>query len=151
LTGSLRVHYDSSARAAVLSTLVIGLTRAPMVGHAAADNQQSETAMDGFKRFVMGVAGVGMLAAGLSLVPSDAEAFKCVRSWIPFGDPTGVECARSCAAVAAYRLDATPQTIVLSNDGRVERVWQGAYAGRQHAAIQDYFGVTLPEVPVSSR
>jgi hypothetical protein len=67
-----------------------------MVGHAAADDQQSETAMDGFKRFVMGVAGVGMLAAGLSLVPSDAEAFKCVRSWIPFGEPTGVECARSC-------------------------------------------------------
>jgi peroxiredoxin len=53
-------------------------------------------------------------------------------------------------AVAAYRLDATPQTILLSPDGRVERVWQGAYAGRQHASIQAYFDVELPEVSASS-
>jgi hypothetical protein len=85
------------------------------------------------------VVGVSLTDNGLR-----AQLESQPYSFPVFSNPTS-------AAVTAYRLDATPQTIVLSNDGRVERVWQGAYAGRQRAAIQEYFGVTLPEVPVSSR
>jgi peroxiredoxin len=50
----------------------------------------------------------------------------------------------SAEAVAAYKMEITPQTIVLSRDGRVERVWQGAYVGRQKEEIERYFDVRLP-------
>ena len=82
---------------------------------------------------------------GVSLTDRGLDAYLRSRppSFPVYSSPTS-------DAVARYHLDATPQTIVLSTDGRVERVWQGAYAGRQHAAIQAYFGLQLPEVSASA-
>jgi hypothetical protein len=40
-------------------------------------------------------------------------------------------------------MDRTPQTILLSSSGRVERVWQGAFVGRQQLEIEKYFGIRL--------
>jgi|EndMetStandDraft_6_1072998.scaffolds.fasta_scaffold865661_1 hypothetical protein len=54
--------------------------------------------MNTVKRCVLGAAGVVMVAAGLSLVPRDAEAFKCTRTAIP-GYPfknTGQSCSQIC-------------------------------------------------------
>ena len=51
---------------------------------------------------------------------------------------------------AAYKLSGTPQTIVISPEGRVLQNWMGAYVGKQKDEIEAYFGVTLPglkEVP----
>lgn len=47
-----------------------------------------------------------------------------------------------------YRLGPTPQTIVLSSDGRVIQNWVGAYAGTQQAEVEKFFGVNLPGLTV---
>jgi hypothetical protein len=49
----------------------------------------------------------------------------------------------SAEAVSVYRMDRTPQTILLSSSGRVERVWQGAFVGRQRLEIEEHFGIRL--------
>ncbi|HWP85172.1 MAG TPA: TlpA disulfide reductase family protein [Terriglobia bacterium] len=50
----------------------------------------------------------------------------------------------------AYKLGSTPQTIVISPDGRVLRNWIGAYGGLNRLEIARYFGVQLPELSQSS-
>lgn len=53
-------------------------------------------------------------------------------------------------AKKAYRLSGTPQTIVVSPEGRVLQNWVGAYAGKNQEDIEAYFHVKLPglrEVP----
>jgi len=46
----------------------------------------------------------------------------------------------------AYKLGGTPQTIVVSSEGRVLKNWEGAYVGEQKAQIEAFFHVTLPGV-----
>ena len=41
----------------------------------------------------------------------------------------------------------TPETIVISRNGTVERIWYGIYQGETLRSIEAYFGVTLPEAP----
>lgn len=43
-----------------------------------------------------------------------------------------------------YRLGPTPQTIVVSSDGKVIQNWVGAYTGAQQADVEKFFGVNLP-------
>jgi peroxiredoxin len=43
-----------------------------------------------------------------------------------------------------YRLGSTPQTIVVSPDGRVLQNWVGAYTGAGQIEIEKFFGVNLP-------
>jgi hypothetical protein len=50
----------------------------------------------------------------------------------------------------AYKLGSTPQTIVISPDGRVLRNRIGAYRGLNRLEIARYFGVQLPELSQSS-
>lgn len=45
------------------------------------------------------------------------------------------------------KLHATPQTIVISPDGRVQEAWLGAYTGRVQAEIERKLGVSLPGIP----
>lgn len=45
---------------------------------------------------------------------------------------------------AAYKFGATPMTIVLSKDRRVQRIWRGAYGRSNEESIQSLFDVTLP-------
>jgi hypothetical protein len=47
------------------------------------------------------------------------------------------------------RLKGTPQTLLIDKEGRVLKNWQGAYIGLNHADIQKYFQVRLPECPNS--
>jgi len=44
----------------------------------------------------------------------------------------------------AYRLGGTPQTILVSAEGRVLEDWPGAYVGVQAQELEAYFGLRLP-------
>lgn len=46
-------------------------------------------------------------------------------------------------AVASYGLG-TPTTILVSQSGRILKIWSGAYLGETRTAIEEYFGITLP-------
>jgi peroxiredoxin len=43
-----------------------------------------------------------------------------------------------------YKLGSTPQTIVISPEGRVLQNWMGAYVGAQKSQIEAFFRVSLP-------
>jgi len=43
-----------------------------------------------------------------------------------------------------YKLGSTPQTIVISREGKVLKNWLGAYTGQQQSEIEQFFGITLP-------
>jgi peroxiredoxin len=43
-----------------------------------------------------------------------------------------------------YKLGSTPQTIVISPEGKVLKNWVGAYTGEQQAEIEQFFGISLP-------
>jgi peroxiredoxin len=45
---------------------------------------------------------------------------------------------------AAYKLSGTPQTIVISPEGRVLQNWMGAYVGDQQKQVEAFFHVSLP-------
>jgi len=57
----------------------------------------------------------------------------------------------SAETVRAYKLASTPQTIAVSRDGRVERVWEGAYDGTVQKEIERYFGVSLPDLAIARK
>ncbi|MEI9972227.1 MAG: TlpA disulfide reductase family protein [Ignavibacteriota bacterium] len=46
----------------------------------------------------------------------------------------------------AYGMGATPQTIVISQEGRVVKDWLGSYSGPNQALLGTFFGVSLPSV-----
>jgi hypothetical protein len=46
--------------------------------------------------------------------------------------------------VLAYRLGGTPQTLLVSNNGKLIREWKGAYTGSNKKEIEDYFRLELP-------
>ena len=53
--------------------------------------------------------------------------------------------------VNAYRLAATPQTIVVSPDGTVRQSWFGAYSRGLAKDVGTYFGVQLPVLAPMNR
>jgi peroxiredoxin len=46
--------------------------------------------------------------------------------------------------VKTYKLGSTPQTIVISPEGKVLQNWIGAYTGDQKSQVEAFFHVTLP-------
>jgi hypothetical protein len=50
----------------------------------------------------------------------------------------------SAEGARSYRLGGTPQSIVVSSDGKVLRNWGGAYSGSLQQDVERYFGVHLP-------
>jgi len=49
------------------------------------------------KRALVSLAWAGLLVAGLEVFSSDAEAFLCRPTTIPWGfEPTGVSCSQTC-------------------------------------------------------
>ncbi len=47
------------------------------------------------------------------------------------------------STIAAYKFGGTPQTLVISSDGRVLQNWSGAYKNEIKDEIESYFGVKL--------
>jgi len=48
------------------------------------------------------------------------------------------------STVRSYRLGGTPATILISPEGRVLKIWMGAWGGRTQAEIETQFSVRLP-------
>jgi peroxiredoxin len=46
---------------------------------------------------------------------------------------------------AIYKLGGTPETIVISKDSKVQKVWVGAYQEGVKKNIEEYLGVSLPQ------
>jgi hypothetical protein len=46
--------------------------------------------------------------------------------------------------ISRYRLEVTPQTALLDPNGRVTKVWVGAYDAARQAEIESTLGITLP-------
>jgi peroxiredoxin len=46
----------------------------------------------------------------------------------------------------AYKLGGTPQTIVISSEGRVLQDWAGAYVAAQKSQVEAFFHVSLPGI-----
>lgn len=44
----------------------------------------------------------------------------------------------------SYKITGTPRTIVVSNEGRILKVWAGAYAGDTQKEVEEYFNIKLP-------
>ncbi len=51
----------------------------------------------------------------------------------------------SPSTIADYGLAETPTTIFVSREGKILRVWTGAYDGATKTAIEKYFKIRLPE------
>ena len=45
-----------------------------------------------------------------------------------------------------YRMGGTPQTIVISNEGKLIKEWKGAYLGNTKQQIETQFGLELPGI-----
>jgi len=52
---------------------------------------------------------------------------------------------------AAYKLSGTPQTIVVSPEGKVLQDWAGAYVGEQKSQVEAFFHVTLPGITAAPK
>lgn len=50
----------------------------------------------------------------------------------------------STATLTAYELGSTPQTIVVSPEGKVLKSWVGAYGGSLQKEVESVFGLRLP-------
>lgn len=50
----------------------------------------------------------------------------------------------SLETLKAYKLGSTPQTIVVSPEGKVLQDWAGAYVGEQQKQVEAFFHVNLP-------
>ena len=48
--------------------------------------------------------------------------------------------------VVSYRLGGTPQTILVSDEGKLLHEWKGAYMGSTKKEIEEYFDVRLPGI-----
>jgi peroxiredoxin len=49
-------------------------------------------------------------------------------------------------ALREYKLGSTPQTIVISSEGKVLKNWVGAYTGEQQMEVEQFFGISLPGI-----
>jgi hypothetical protein len=47
---------------------------------------------------------------------------------------------------SAYKLGGTPQTLVVSEDGKVMKNWKGAYMSNIQKEVEDYFHIDLPGI-----
>jgi peroxiredoxin len=52
----------------------------------------------------------------------------------------------SLETLKSYKLGSTPQTIVISPEGKVLQDWLGAYIGDQKSQVESFFHVNLPGV-----
>ena len=80
---------------------------------------------------------------GLSIT-SDNISDYLLRTKYPFPVYTGL----SDAVWRSYGITATPTSILTSSDGRVERIWEGAYVSGTKSDIERTLRIHLPAVAV---
>jgi hypothetical protein len=49
-------------------------------------------------------------------------------------------------SIIDFKLSGTPQTLVISQDGKIVKNWYGAYSGDQKMDVEKFFGTSLPGV-----
>jgi peroxiredoxin len=96
--------------------------------------------MDNFKTLV-DQAGTKYRFIGLSLSEEGLVQYVSKNELkIPVYSGVSIE------AKQAYKLAGTPQTIVVSADGRVLQDWMGAYVGEEKSQVEAFFHATLPGI-----
>lgn len=79
----------------------------------------------------------------VALSLSNEQLAEYINSWKPtFPIYTNL----TSATISAYKLGSTPSTLLIAPDGKVLKVWTGAYTGEIQHQIEDYFKVTLPAI-----
>lgn len=53
----------------------------------------------------------------------------------------------TAATREGYHLGGTPQTLLISADGKVLKNWRGAFVGKTAEEVESYFQITLPGLP----
>jgi peroxiredoxin len=76
---------------------------------------------------------------GLSISGVNLQEYVSTRS-LPFP----VVLVDSKELIQQLGLGISPQTVVISSDGRVQKVWTGAFQDKQLEEIERFFGVELP-------
>lgn len=94
-------------------------------------------------------------APNISYLSQHARGFRFIAvSTAPQGIPEFVERTGlpfpvlrdpSPGSVIAFRLRATPTTIVVSHEGKVIRAWQGAFQSGARTEIGNFFGLSFPK------
>lgn len=84
-------------------------------------------------------AGAGYRFVGISLSSQGLAAYLRDHN---LGFPVYDEPSQPTSV--AYKLGPTPQTIVVSTDGRVLRSWTGSYGGINRLLIERFFRISLP-------
>jgi peroxiredoxin len=94
--------------------------------------------MDNFKT-LLGKSGEQYRFLALSLSDKDLSEYVAKNDLkVP------VYSGLSPETLKAYKLGSTPQTIVISPEGKVLQDWVGAYVGDQQSQIESFFHVKLP-------
>lgn len=76
---------------------------------------------------------------GISLTDKDLKQYIAEKE---FSMPVFINPAKE--ATQQYGFGGTPQTIVISPDGKVLQNWMGAYADKQQVEVEKFFGIKLP-------
>jgi len=76
---------------------------------------------------------------GVSLVEKDLQTY-VERSGLTFP----VFMKPDASSLKAFKLGGTPETVVVAPDGRVLKVWPGAFSEASHADVERFFKVVLP-------
>lgn len=96
-------------------------------------------------RTLAAAAGDRYRVVGLSL--DDDVGSYLTRERLTFDVVVGVP----NATLAALAVRATPQTLVISPDGRLMKAWHGAWRGPLAQQVEQFFGLTLPGLVAGSR
>jgi hypothetical protein len=96
---------------------------------------------ENIKTLTAAIAGRYRVVAVAAGPVSDAEAIKLGLS------PAIVIANVSTSFLRSAHLNVTPETIVVGDDGKVTRVWTGAFSGTGRAEVEEFFSVTLPGSP----
>jgi peroxiredoxin len=76
---------------------------------------------------------------GLSLSPKDLKEYAGAH-----GMEFPVYTDLPFSVTSAYKLSGTPETIIISPEGRVVQAWPGAYTGQFQHEVESFFNVSLP-------
>jgi peroxiredoxin len=89
---------------------------------------------------------VGLTRGPLALQKGVLQKYKSDNQ-LPFPVLAGV----SNSVLAAYKLGGTPQTILVSPEGKVVKVWSGAYTGVVQHDVEEFFKIKLPGLVAPSK
>ncbi len=101
--------------------------------------------MDNFKALLK-AKGQEARFVGLSLSPDSLAAYVHEHELTALPVLTKL----SAATMNAYRFGGTPQTLVISPEGRVVENWSGAWTKKTQTEIEAFFHVTLPGLHLSA-